>query len=142
MANPIYEYTIQILEHHLDTFGHVNNATYLELYEEARWDLLNKNNAGIDVIMAKRVGPVLLDLHLTFKAELVNREKIDIITQARTKMRNKYVFLLDQKMLKPDGKVASTIELSIGLMDLEKRKLIAPTPDWLKALGVEEFQEL
>jgi acyl-CoA thioester hydrolase len=141
MANPIYEYDIQILEHHLDTFGHVNNATYLELYEEARWDLLNKNNSGIEVILEKKIGPVLLDLNLTFKAELKNRETIKIITQARKEMRNKYVFILDQKMLKADGKTASTIELSVGLMDLAKRKLITPTPEWIKALGVDEFQE-
>jgi len=140
MQNPIYEYSIKILEHHLDTFGHVNNATYLEMYEEARWDLLNKNNSGIDVIMAKKIGPVLLDLHLTFKAELKNREEIKIISQARTLMKNQYVLLLDQKMLKADGKTASTLELSVGLMDLEKRKLIAPTKEWLHALGVEEFQ--
>jgi acyl-CoA thioester hydrolase len=56
-------------------------------------------------------------------------------------MRNKYVFILDQKMLKADGKTASTIELSVGLMDLAKRKLISPTPEWIKALGVDEFQE-
>ncbi len=140
MANPIYEYTLKILEHHLDTFGHVNNATYLALYEEARWDLLNINNSGINVIMEKKIGPVLLDLHLTFKAELINREEIKIISQARTKMKNQFVLILDQKMLKANGKIASTLELSVGLMDLEKRKLIAPTPEWLKALGVEEFE--
>jgi acyl-CoA thioester hydrolase len=140
MANPIYEYNLKILEHHLDTFGHVNNATYLALYEEARWDLLNTNNSGIDVIMKKRIGPVILDLHLTFKAELVNREEIKIVSVARSKMKNQLVMVLDQKMLKSNGKTASTLELSVGLMDLEKRKLIIPTPEWLKALGVEEYE--
>jgi acyl-CoA thioester hydrolase len=140
MANPIYEYSLKILEHHLDTFGHVNNATYLALYEEARWDLLNINNSGIDVIMAKKIGPVILDLHLTFKAELINREEIKIISQARSKMKNQFVLMLDQKMLKSSGKTASTLELSVGLMDLEKRKLISPTAEWLKALGVEEYE--
>ena len=36
MNNTIYEYDKTILEQHLDTFGHVNNAVYLSLYEEAR----------------------------------------------------------------------------------------------------------
>ena len=40
MINPIYEYEKTILEQHLDTFGHVNNAAYLVLYEEARWDFI------------------------------------------------------------------------------------------------------
>jgi acyl-CoA thioester hydrolase len=141
MANPIYEYELTILEHHLDTFGHVNNANYLALYEEARWDFITKNNLGLKEILETKVGPVLLDLQLTFKAELKNREKIKIVSQARTEMRNKYVMLLDQKMIKEDGKVASTLTISVGLMDLSARKLMAPTAEWFKALGLEEFKE-
>jgi YbgC/YbaW family acyl-CoA thioester hydrolase len=141
MANPIYEYELTILEHHLDTFGHVNNANYLSLYEEARWDFITKNNLGLKEILETKIGPVLLDLNLTFKSELKNREKIKIVSQARTEMRNKYVMLLDQKMIKADGKVASTLTISVGLMDLNARKLIGPTPEWLKALGLEEFKE-
>jgi acyl-CoA thioester hydrolase len=139
--NPIYEYDKTILEHHLDTFGHVNNAVYLSLYEEARWDFITKNGLGLKEILESKIGPVLLDLQLTFKSELNNREKIKIISQARTEMRNKFVMVLDQKMLKENGKVASTLTLSVGLMDLKARKLMAPTPEWIKALGIEEFQE-
>lgn len=141
MANPIYEYEINILEHHLDTFGHVNNAVYLQLYEEARWDFITKNNLGLKEIMESKIGPVLLDLNLTFKSELKNREKIKIISQARAEMRNKYVMMLDQKMVRADGKIASTLTISVGMMDLNARKLIAPSLEWLKALGLEEHFE-
>lgn len=37
MLGPIHEYPVVIREHHLDTFGHVNNAAYLDILEEARW---------------------------------------------------------------------------------------------------------
>ena len=141
MTNPVYEYELTILEHHLDTFGHVNNAVYLTLYEEARWDFITRNGLGIDQIMESKIGPVLLELNLTFKSELNNREKIKIVSQARPEMRNKFVMVLDQKILKENGKVASTITLSVGLMDLNLRKLIPPTDAWFKALGLEEFKE-
>ncbi len=138
MANPVFEYHKQILEQHLDTFGHVNNAVYLSLYEEARWDFITKNNLGLKEILETKIGPVLLDLQLTFKAELKNREVIKITSQARSELRNKFVMVLDQKMLKADGKTASTLTISVGLMDLKERKLIPPTPEWLKALGLDE----
>ncbi len=138
MANPIYEYELTILEHHLDTFGHVNNAVYLEMYEEARWDFITKNNLGMKEILESKVGPVLLDLNLTFKSELKNREKIKIVSQARPEMRNKFIMTLDQKMIRADGKVASTLSLSVGMMDLNERKLIVPSLQWLNALGLEE----
>ena len=141
MNNTIYEYDKTILEQHLDTFGHVNNAVYLSLYEEARWDFITKNGLGLKEIKETKIGPILLDLNLTFKSELNNREKIKIVSQARPEMRNKFVMVLDQKMLKENGKVASTITLSVGLMDLEQRKLILPTKEWLLALGVQKFVE-
>lgn len=141
MSNPVYEYEILIREQHLDTFGHVNNAKYLELYEEARWDLLTQNKLGLKEIMETQVGPVLLDLNLTFKSELKNREIIKIFTQAKTEMRNKYVMLLEQKMVRADGKIASTLTLSVGMMDLKARKLIAPSAEWRKALGLLEYVE-
>lgn len=141
MSNPVYEYNKQILEQHLDTFGHVNNAVYLQLYEEARWDFITKNGLGLKEILESQIGPVLLDCQLTFKAELSNREKIKIVSQARSEMRNKYVMILDQKMVKENGKIASTLTLSVGMMDLKARKLMAPTHEWLKALGIEEFKE-
>jgi YbgC/YbaW family acyl-CoA thioester hydrolase len=141
MSNPIYEYDKEILEQHLDTFGHVNNAVYLTLYEEARWDFITKNGLGLKEILETKVGPVLLDLNLTFKSELSNREKIKIISQARPEMRNKFVMVLDQKMLKANGKIASTLTISVGLMDLNLRKLISPTKEWLDALGLKEFEE-
>jgi acyl-CoA thioester hydrolase len=142
MSNPTYEYQLTILEQHLDTFGHVNNAKYLELYEEARWDFITKNGLGLKEIMETKVGPVILDLNVTFKAELTNREKITIISQARKEMRNKFVLVLDQKMVKADGKIASTITLSIGLMDLKLRKLASPTKELMQALGVEEVTDV
>jgi YbgC/YbaW family acyl-CoA thioester hydrolase len=141
MTTPVYEYELTILEHHLDTFGHVNNAVYLSLYEEARWDFITKNGLGINQIMESKIGPVLLDLNLTFKSELNNREKIKIISEARPEMRNKFVMVIDQKMVKENGKVASTITLSVGLMDLNLRKLITPNKEWLMALGLQEFVE-
>ena len=32
----MHTYKLRIIETHLDMFGHVNNATYLQIFEEAR----------------------------------------------------------------------------------------------------------
>ena len=74
--NKIFEYTVLILESHLDSFGHMNNATYLKLYEEARWDFITANGFGLEVIQREQKGPVILDLQVRFKREIKNREKI------------------------------------------------------------------
>lgn len=130
----IFRYELQILGNHLDVFGHVNNAVYLQLYEMARWDFIEKNGFGLQTIRSLNQGPVILDIFLSFKSELKNRDFI-LIESWSSGMKNKYVMKLTQRMLKKDGSEASTLDLSIGLFDLVKRKLILPTPEFLKTVG-------
>ena len=64
----VFKYELQILGTHLDAFGHVNNSVYLQLYEMARWDFIEKNGFGLEVIKELKQGPVILDLSLTFRS--------------------------------------------------------------------------
>ncbi len=129
----MHRYQVTIHEGHLDTFGHVNNAKYLELYEQARWDLITNNGYGLDQIKTLKIGPVVLELDLSFKREITNREVITIESEPQ-KIEHPLIMEIKQRMLKSDGSLASEICLKIGLMDLNKRKLIAPTPEWMKAI--------
>ena len=78
MSSNIVTYPILIKESDLDTFGHVNNATYLKLFEEARWDLITKNGYGIKTIRETKLGPTILEIKIRFLKELRLREKITI----------------------------------------------------------------
>lgn len=127
-------YPIVIKENHLDSFGHVNNASYLFLFEEARWDLLTQSGFGLEEIHKSGFGPVILELKLSFKKELRLREKIIIETEMIS-YKNKICKML-QKMIRGDV-VCAEAELVMGLFDLKKRKLVLPTPEWLSAMGVE-----
>lgn len=129
-----FEYKFQVLEHHLDTFGHVNNATYLSLYEEARWDFITANGYGLDVTRQERKGPVILDVHCRYKREILNREVITIHSQA-FESKGK-IGKIHQEMIKESGDIASDATFTIGFMDFKERKLINPTDKWLKAVGI------
>jgi acyl-CoA thioester hydrolase len=134
--NEVFEYEILIKECHLDSFGHVNNAVYVQLYEEARWDFITKNGFGLEVIQRDQVGPVLLDLQVKFRREIKNREVIKIQSQTREILSSK-MLVLDQKMIKADGKIASEALFTVGFFDMKQRKLIEANPLWLKAVGVK-----
>lgn len=131
----VFEYDLMILEKHLDAFGHVNNAIYLELYEEARWDFLTKNSYGLDKILKERLAPVIIDLKVSYKKEIKNRTKIKILTNF-VDMKNPLVMILEQKMINEDEQVVSTKELTMGIMDLDKRRLVRPNDEWKRALGI------
>lgn len=134
--NTIFEYEVLIREFHLDSFGHVNNAAYVMLYEEARWDFITKNGFGLDYIQKHQIGPVILDLSVRFKRELKNREKIKI-TSKTIEIVSPKIMVLEQNMIKEDGKVASEAKFTVGFFDMKARKLIDANPEWLKAVGIK-----
>ena len=136
MSNLVFEYPVTIRELHLDSFGHVNNAVYAQLYEEARWDFITKNGFGLDRINELQIGPVILDMKIRFKRELLNREVITIKSRTLAIVSSR-IMVLEQTMIKPDGKVASEAEFTVGLFDMKERRLVDATPEWLKAIGVK-----
>lgn len=131
----VFTYKTQIKEYHLDTFGHVNNAVYLNLYEEARWDFITGENYGLDFVLKEKIGPVILEVNVKYKKELKNREWITIESQSEW-VRGK-LMSLKQIIKKEDGSIASDASFLVGLMDMKERKMINPTDNWLKAIGAK-----
>lgn len=122
-----------IKEFHLDTFGHVNNATYLQIYEEARWELITEGGYGLDKIKSSGLGPVILEINVRFIKELTLRENIIIHTQSGG-YRSK-IGMIKQWITDSNGNICSDIEMKVGLFDTKQRKLVEPTEDWLNAVS-------
>ncbi len=129
-------YSLLIVEAHLDTFGHVNNAKYLELFEEARWDLITRGGFGLERIREVRQGPVILEAQVKFRREVKNRERV-VIETTLEKYDGK-IGALVQRLLKEDGTLACEARFSIALWDIDARKLLLPTPEWKKAIGLAD----
>ncbi|MBY0452111.1 MAG: acyl-CoA thioesterase [Bdellovibrionaceae bacterium] len=129
-----YQYELVIKEHHLDSYGHVNNATYLALYEEARWELITQRGYTYQHVHKTGLGPVILEVNLKFQKELTLRETIKISFEM-VSYEGK-IFKLKQQMIKPDGSVASEAIFTGGFFDLKARKLILPNDEWKKAVGL------
>lgn len=130
-------YYINILEKHLDAFQHVNNAVYLELYEEARWDQLTQGGITLESILASKIGPVITDINIIYKKELRNRETIRIETQY-THMKNRLIANIEQRIFNANNELASIMNMSLGILDLENRKLLSFTQNWKNALGITD----
>lgn len=126
-------YQVLIRESHLDSFGHVNNATYLSLFEEARWDVVTEKGFGLYDIMKNKKGPVILEVNLKYLKEILLRETITITTDM-VEYKGK-IGKLKQVMIKPDGGIAAEAIFTFALFDLRERKIIDPTPEWLNAIS-------
>lgn len=125
-------YSMVILEHHLDAFGHVNNATYLQILEQARWDFITSRGYGLQRIQETSLGPVVLEMQLKFRHELVLRQQITIETCfARV---DRKLAVMHQEIKNEKGQVCFLADLTFGIFDLKRRKLVTPDPEWRRAI--------
>lgn len=132
MENRIFTYEIIIKEHHLDTFGHVNNATYLQLYEEARWELITENGYGLQKVKETGLGPIILEINIRFLKEIRLREVVKIHSQ--TTNYDSKIGTIKQWMVDSKGNVCSEATFKFGLFDTKNRKMVSANDDWLKAI--------
>ena len=133
MLGKMYYYPIRIKEVDLDVYAHVNNAKYLEFFEEARWDYINQNGYGYPKILETGFGPVVLEVTMRYLKELRLGDSVTIETHLISYEGK--IGKLSQNMVR-EKDVCCTSEFTIALFDLKSRKLVAPTPEWWKGLGL------
>ncbi|HWZ87474.1 MAG TPA: thioesterase family protein [Polyangiaceae bacterium] len=134
MSNRVFEQAIVIREQHLDTFGHVNNARYLEIFEQARWDLITDNGFGLEHVQATGTGPVVLEVTLRFLREVTNRQHL-LIRSTLDSYEGK-IGRMTQLLIDDADRVCCEGKFVIGQWDTKTRKLIEPTPEWRRAVGL------
>ena len=96
----IHESKFEIRTFHTDAFGHVNNARYLEIFEEARWQYAEAIGL-IELLTERELGFIIMDLKLRFRAPVQERDTILISTQLITLGTASGEVL--QKVTRPDG---------------------------------------
>jgi len=129
----MHKYSVIIRETYLDFYGHLNNANYLVLLEEARWELITSGGYGMKTIQKLGQGPVILEVNLQFKKEIKARDVIEIQTSL-VDYEGK-VGHLKQEMVNQDGELCASAIFAFGLFDLKQRKLVPPSDAWKQALG-------
>lgn len=139
----IHEFRVIIHEGHLDTFGHVNNATYLQLFEQARWDWITGGGYGFREIQERKQGPVILDCKIQFRREVSNRQPIRIRSWIETLGPKVATVRQDLALDVADvdaprrSEVCCAATFTMAFFDLAARRIIEPTDEWLQAFGLQ-----
>ena len=136
MGNRVFDLELVIREQHLDTFGHVNNARYLEIFEQARWDFITDNGFGLEYVRSSGTGPVILELSLKFVRELKNRQ--EVVVRSQLDSYEGKIGRMTQLIIDATGQVFCEAKFVIALWDTRVRKLIEPTPEWRRAIGLSD----
>jgi acyl-CoA thioester hydrolase len=106
-----------------DVQGHLNQAVYLNYAEHARWSLLQAAGISQSALVSSGVGPVALETTIRYERELLAGDEA-MVTCAFAWGGGK-TFRIEQAVVKTDGTVAAEISAVGGILDLEKRRLVA-----------------
>ncbi len=124
----IFKYTIQ--ETDLDFVGHVNNATYVRIYEQARWQLLFDNGYSLADIKKNQQSPVILSINVDYLKELTARQNIEVHTKF-IEFKSKVGLLRQHMLISGTDITACKADIRYGIFDMVTRKLIEPPKKWL-----------
>lgn len=116
----------------LDSFGHVNNARYLEYLEWARADWLLQHGYTYDTFGERGLIPVVVEAKLRFQLEVRYGDRLRIESSPSLKHPARIIFF--QEIFRGDGRRALRAEVSVVTVDANSHTL-APFPsDLLKAV--------
>ncbi|SFW92384.1 acyl-CoA thioesterase [Amycolatopsis australiensis] len=125
---------IKVRHYELDTLGHLNHAVYHSYGEVARLELLEAAG-GLAGFTAEKLAAVLLETHVVFRRELRAGDVVDVTCDV--KFGSGKTFRMDSNIVKVDGTPAAEITCTLGLMDLERRKLVEDPRARFEAAGAD-----
>lgn len=115
--NKVFSYELTVRGNELDSFGHVNNAVYLNYLEQARWDILRQKKL-LEQWEAKGFLLAVIDLHIRYMKELKLFDTI-VVETSMDKMEPYLVF--HQKIKhKETGRTMAKSEVKTLLLDAER----------------------
>ncbi|SEF36576.1 acyl-CoA thioester hydrolase [Amycolatopsis pretoriensis] len=123
---------IKVRHYELDTLGHLNHAVYHSYGEVSRLELLEAAGA---IEGLRGLASVLLETHVVFRRELRAGDEVDVTCDV--KFGSGKTFSMDSNIYKVDGTLAAEITCTLGLMDLELRKLVADPRGRYEAAGAD-----
>ncbi|MFF5308813.1 acyl-CoA thioesterase [Streptomyces massasporeus] len=134
MSKP-FSVPVTVRGYETDVQGHLNQAVYLNYAEHARWSLLHAAGISQSALVGSGVGPVALETTIRYKRELLAGDEVEVT--CAFEWDGGKTFRIEQSVLKADGTVAAEITALGGILDLEKRRLVADPAEVFKKLASE-----
>jgi len=127
-----YSVPVTVRGYETDALGHLNQSVYLQYAEHARWSILQAAGVGPSELLAKGVGPVVLETTIRYAREL--RAGDEVAVTCAFEWGDGKTFRVAQTITKTDGTVSAQVQSVAGLMDLKERRLVSDPRSYFRAL--------
>jgi thioesterase-3 len=116
----IHTIEIKIRGYHLDLFGHVNNARYLEFLEEARWAAFEKT-VDLQDLARKGYAFTVVNININYRQPALMNDVVCVETQISQWGRRSAVIRQVVKRQGTDTVVADA-DVTFVIVDTQKQK--------------------
>ena len=106
---------IKVRGYHLDVYQHVNNASYLEFLEDARWEYL-EDSGDIEFFQAKGFAWVIVNINISYRASATMGQTLEITTWL-SNVGNKSAVFSQRIADKATGKTVVEADITFVILD-------------------------
>ena len=106
----MFEYRLSVRGYELDSYNHVNNAVYLNYFEQARWEFM-RSTGLLEKMQNEQMLLVVTEINIRYSKEA--RLFDNILIQSKVEFSGPYV-IFKQKMINEDNGMklsAATVKL-------------------------------
>lgn len=116
----IHTLDIKIRGYHIDVFGHVNNARYLEFLEEARWAAFEET-VDLQFLAQKGYAFTVVNININYRKPAVMNETLRIETQIQ-RLGNRSGVIHQAVKLNGSDTVVADADVTFVLFDVNNLK--------------------
>lgn len=123
MNTKIYKYNLEARGYELDSFGHVNNAVYLNYFEQARWNIV-KELGIIDYFKSTESLLVVVDVHIRYVKEI---QLFNLLTVETTiSVSEPYLIFKHALLSREDGEKHAKATVKTLFLDSSRKPVDIP----------------
>lgn len=113
---------IKVRGYHADFYGHVNNARYLEFFEEDRWARL-ESKIDLRKWAARGLGFLIVNINVNYRKAVVVGETV-LVTTDIEKINTKSAVLKQEILFKETREVAADAMITFVVIDKTGRAVL------------------
>lgn len=120
MALSLSRVKLRVRGFHLDGYGHVNNARYLEFMEEGRWGFFDQHPKMIKDLQQAGRAFVVVNLNIDYLAAARHGDDLEIMTGIVDVGERSG--LCYHRIVRKDGTLIAQADLTFVLLDMQANK--------------------
>lgn len=131
------ETQIKVRGYHLDVYGHVNNARYLEFLEEGRWQAFEEQGS-FDALTKSGLGFSVVNINIDYRYPALLGDILAIETSLKS-MSNKSAVMHQKVSFKGSDKVAAEADVTFVMVSAKTGRAVDLDEELMEKLGLGDI---